>query len=74
MSFNALLKLLSIDKETHVNALQISFLKTTIFLQWLCKNIWKNPIGIHVGNLWQENTNVQFILDPYVAAIITHII
>jgi hypothetical protein len=31
MSFNALLKLLSIDKETYINALQINFLKTTIF-------------------------------------------
>jgi hypothetical protein len=74
MSFNALLKLLSIDKEIYINALHIKFKKTTIFLQWLCKAIWKNPIGIHVGNLWQENTNVQFILDLYVAAIITHII
>jgi hypothetical protein len=27
-----------------------------------------NPFGIHVGNLWQVNTNVQFILDPYVVA------
>jgi hypothetical protein len=24
-----------------------------------------NPFGIHVENLWQANTNVQFILDLY---------
>jgi hypothetical protein len=33
MSFNALLKLLSIDKETYINAFQIKFKKTTIVLQ-----------------------------------------
>ncbi len=74
MSFNALLQWLSIDKKTYTNALQIKFKEKTIFLQWLCKNIWKNPISILVGNLWQENTNVQFILDLYVAATISHII
>jgi hypothetical protein len=36
MSFNALLKWLSIDKKTYTNALQIKFKKTTIVLQWLC--------------------------------------
>jgi len=39
--------------------------KPTIFLQKSCKDIWTNPFGIHVGNLWQANTHVQFILDPY---------
>jgi hypothetical protein len=68
MSFSALLKLLSIDKKTYINALWINFLKPTIFLQRLYKDIWTNPFGIHVGNLWQANTNVQFILDPYVTS------
>jgi hypothetical protein len=38
-----------------------------MFLQRLCKDIRTNPFGFHVGNLWQTNTNVQFIFDPYVA-------
>jgi len=63
-NFNTLLKLLSINKETYINALQVNFFKPIIFLQRLCKDIWKNPFGIHVGNLWQANTHVQFILDP----------
>jgi hypothetical protein len=66
MSFSTLLKFLSIDKETYINALQVKFKKPIIFLQRLCKDIQTNPFGIQVGNLWQANTNVQFILDLYV--------
>jgi hypothetical protein len=39
MSFNILLKLLSIVKETHINALRIKLKRLTIFLQRLCKDI-----------------------------------
>jgi hypothetical protein len=39
--------------------------KPTIFLQKSCKDIWTNSFDICVGNLWQGNTNVQFIFDPY---------
>jgi len=65
MSFSTLLKLISIDKETYINALWIKCLKTNFFLQSLCKDIWINPFGIHAGNLWEANTDVQFIFDPY---------
>ncbi len=58
--------MLSIDGKTYINALRVNFFKSTIFLQRLYKDIRTNPFGIHVGNLWQANTNVQFILDPYV--------
>jgi hypothetical protein len=68
MSFSALLKLLSIDKETYINTLQVKLKKPTICLQRLCKDIQTNPFGIQVGIFWQANTNVQFILDPYVVA------
>jgi hypothetical protein len=43
MSFNALLKLLSIDKETYINALQINFLKKTIFYNDYVKTYGKIP-------------------------------
>jgi hypothetical protein len=39
MSFSALLKLLSIDKKTYINALQVKFKKPMSFLQGLCKDI-----------------------------------
>jgi hypothetical protein len=68
MSFSTLQKLLSIDKETYINALWVKHFKPTIFLLRLCKDIWTNPFAIHVGNLWQANTDVQFILDTYVVA------
>jgi len=41
MSFTALLKLLSIDKKTYINALRVKFLKPTIYLQRLYKDIQK---------------------------------
>jgi hypothetical protein len=66
MSFNALLKFLSIDKETYINVLW-GKKKPTILLQRLRKDIQTNPFGIHVGNLWQANIDVQFIRDLYVA-------
>jgi hypothetical protein len=39
MSFSTILNFFSIDKETYINALQVKFLKPTIFLQRLCKDI-----------------------------------
>jgi hypothetical protein len=65
MSFITFLKSISIDKDTYINALKVKFKNPTIFLQRSCKNIQTNSFGIRVGNLWQVNTNVQFILDCY---------
>ncbi len=67
MSFTTFLESISIDKATYINAFKVKLKKPTIFLQRSCKDIQTNSFGIHVRNLWQANTNVQFILDPYVA-------
>jgi hypothetical protein len=67
ISFTTLLKSISIDEDTNINALKVKLKKPTIFLQRSCKDIRTNSFGIHVGNLWQVNMDVQFILDPYVA-------
>jgi hypothetical protein len=32
-------------------------------LQEVCKDVRTNEFGIHAGNIWQANTNLQFILD-----------
>ncbi len=61
--FSTWLKLLSIDKKTYINALQVNFNKPIILLQKLCKDIQTNPFTIHVGNLRQANIDVQFILN-----------
>jgi len=70
ISFSTALKLLSINKKTYINALQVNFNKPIILLQKLCKQT--NPFGIHVGNLWQANINVQFILDLMLQLVIAH--
>jgi hypothetical protein len=44
MSFSTILKLLSIDKETYINALRVKFKKPTIFLQRLRKDIKQIPL------------------------------
>ena len=59
---------LSIDKQTCIDSLRIKFKKPTIFLKRACRNVCTNPFGIHAGNIWQANTHLQFILDPYAAA------
>jgi hypothetical protein len=46
MSFNTLLELISINKETYINALKVKLKKTTNFLQRLCKDICTNPFEI----------------------------
>ncbi len=63
ISLSTWLKLLSIDKKTYINVLRVNFNIPICFLQKLCKDIQTNPFGIHIGNLWQVNINVQFILD-----------
>jgi hypothetical protein len=63
ISFSTWLKLLSINKKTYINALWVNFNKPIIFLQKLCKDIQTNAFGIHIGNLWQANIDVEFILD-----------
>jgi len=63
ISLSTWLKLLSIDKKTYINAFRVNFNIPICFLQKLCKDIQTNPFGIHIGNLWQVNINVQFILD-----------
>jgi hypothetical protein len=65
MPFITFLESILIDKDTYINALKVKIKKPTIFLQISCKKIRTNSFGIHVGNLWQVNTNVQFILDLY---------
>ncbi len=65
MPFITLLESISIHKDTNINALKVKLKKPTIFLQRSCKDIQTNSFGIHARNLWQVNTNVQFILDPY---------
>jgi hypothetical protein len=32
------------------------------------KNIKTNTFNIYIAHLWLANTNIQFILDPYVIA------
>jgi hypothetical protein len=74
ISFSTGLKLFSINKKTYINALQVNFNKPIILLQKLCKDIQTNPFGIHVGNLWQANIDVQFILDLMLQLVIAHFI
>ena len=68
MSFSTFLYSFSIDKQTYIDSLRIKLKKPTIFMQRACRDVHTNPFGIHAGNIWQANTNLQFIFDPFVAA------
>ena len=68
MSFSIFLYSLSINKRTYIDSLRIKLKKPTIFLQRACKDVRTNSFRIHAGNIWQANTDLQFILDPYAAA------
>jgi hypothetical protein len=46
-------------------ALQFAIWKPTLFLKCKPNHIWTNAFSIHVGPLWEANTNAQFILYPY---------
>ena len=65
MSFFTFLYSLSIDNQTYIDSLKINLKKPTIFLKRACRDIRTNPFGIHAGSIWQANTDLQFILDPY---------
>jgi hypothetical protein len=42
-------------------------LQPTLFLKCKPINIWINAFNIYGGSLWEVNTTVKIILDPFVA-------
>jgi hypothetical protein len=60
------------NKDIYLLTLQCTLWKPTLFLKCKPCDIRINSFSIHVGPLWEANTNAQYILDPY-ATIIYHI-
>jgi hypothetical protein len=74
MSFRALLKLLYIDKETYINALQVKLKRPTIFLQRLCKDIQTIPLVFTLEIFGKQTHMFNSYLTLIVHLVITHLI
>jgi hypothetical protein len=48
----------------YILALCSTLQKQTLFSKWKLNDIQTNVYGKHVGFLWEENIDAQFILDP----------
>ncbi len=65
ISFENSLNKLNLDFPTYIDSLCNKLTKSTFFLKRHMKDIRTNVYAIKVVALWEANTNIQFILDPY---------
>ena len=56
-------------KEMYILTLTSQLTKAHIFLRRKPVDIKTNAFGINLAPLWFANTNLQFVLNPYVAAL-----
>jgi hypothetical protein len=68
MSIFEYLNFLNLDENTYILSLRSKLTKLHKFLKGITKNIKTNAFNICVAHFWSKNTNIQFILDPYVDA------
>jgi hypothetical protein len=62
------LNFLNLDENTYILSLRSKLTKLHKFLKGTTKNIKTNAFNICVAHFLSENTNIQFILDPYADA------
>jgi len=67
ISFEDFLNQLNLDFPTYIDSLCNKLTKPTFFFKKTHENIRTNAYAIKATTLWEANTDIQFILDPYVA-------
>jgi hypothetical protein len=66
--FDEFLLNLQLNEDMYILALHSRLQKLTLFFKWKPNDIWTNVYSTHGGPFCEANTDVQFILDPYVVA------
>jgi hypothetical protein len=65
MSFDDFLTELNLTKDEYIQAIQCMLKKPTIFLKRKHSHIWKNNFSKDFPVMWNENIDVQYVLNAY---------
>ncbi|KAJ7532202.1 hypothetical protein O6H91_14G076700 [Diphasiastrum complanatum] len=68
MSFDEFLTMLQLNEQTYLHAIRSTIQQTTLFLKCEPRDIRTNNFNQTLARLWQANTDIQYILEPYAAA------
>jgi hypothetical protein len=65
MSFDNFLTELNLREDEYIQAIQCTLKQPTIFLKRKLSHIWNNNFSKEMPVMWNENTNVQYVLNAY---------
>ena len=68
MKFEEFLNKFETNEETYILAIRSQLNRPQIFLKRGLNDIRTNAFNQNIAHMWFANTDIQFILDPYVAA------
>jgi hypothetical protein len=66
MSFEDFLVELNLTEDEYIQVIQSTLKQPTIFLKRKLSHIWNNGFSKDMPNMWNANTDVQFVLNAYV--------
>jgi hypothetical protein len=60
---------LQLTEDEYMQVIQSTLKQPTIFLKRKPSHIWNNSFVKDMPNMWNANTDVQYVLNAYVAAL-----
>jgi hypothetical protein len=66
-NFENFLDEIDLTKSDYILAIQSTLKQTMVFLKQKPSHIWINRFAMDMPNLWNANTDVQYVLNAYVA-------
>ena len=68
MSFDAFLTQVNLLEDEFIQTIQCTLRQPTLFLKRKLSHIWNNSFSKDMPVMWNENTDVQYVLNAYVAS------
>jgi hypothetical protein len=68
MTFEDFLVEMDLGEDQYIQLIQCKLKQPTIFLKRKPTHIWNNSFANDMPNLWNANTNAQYVLNAYAAA------
>jgi hypothetical protein len=69
MSFEDFLMHMSITEDEYIQLLQSTLKQPTVFLKRKPSHMWNNSFSKDMPNMWNVNTDAQYVLNAYVATL-----
>ena len=69
ISFEDFLHEIKLSEDDYIEAIQVHIKQPTIFLKREPSHIWNNIFSQKMPSLWNANTDAQYILNAYAAAL-----